>query len=100
MPHRVEDQELGKVMYLFTEQSKAETEASYLANGQPEHYEVKQHSTGLGWFIKDKKMDTFMMRAGECSNKRNEPTYEHLDGQFDLRSLRFALAGTDLTVFC
>jgi len=55
MACRVEDEELGKVMFLFTDQKKAEREVVYLANGHPEHFEVKPHSTGLGWFIKDNK---------------------------------------------
>lgn len=56
MACRVEDHELGKVMYLYTEQQQAVRDAGYMARGIPtERFEVKPHSSGLGWFIHDKE---------------------------------------------
>ena len=52
---RVEDQETKKTLYLFPDQSVATRDSVLLACGHLDRFEVQQHSTGLGWVIKDKE---------------------------------------------
>lgn len=52
---RIEDRELGKTMYLFPKEADAKQQAVLLGRGHLERFEVRQHSSELGWFIKDKE---------------------------------------------
>lgn len=52
---RIEDMSMGKVLYLHTAKSDAEELARQLGRGHLERFQSVEHSSGLGWFVKDKE---------------------------------------------
>ncbi len=52
---RIWDQQLNRVLYLHSEKSDAESLAVLLGRGHLERFQVIEHSSELGWFVKDKE---------------------------------------------
>lgn len=52
---RFEDRDSGKTFYLHSEKSDAEALAIQLGHGHLERFTVIEHSSQLGWFVKDKE---------------------------------------------